>query len=256
MGSKLALGVSSMTINRQHWWARFTSLPTWQCPTCGEGQMILDEKTLMIAETGPSKADHFHEAWEISWIKERFSALLICSKKSCGEVASICGHTSYDEDMDGKEMRHFDPLTIDPMPNIFPLHKNLPEKVALDLRKAFALFWIDSGACANRLRKSVETLLTERKIAKAVINKHRKSSLSLHDRIVRFQKVDKTSADYLFAVKWLGNVGSHSGPDKLPHDHLLDGFELIEKVIERVYAKEEARLSKVAKKITSRKGKP
>jgi hypothetical protein len=48
-------------------------------------------------------------------------------------------------------------------------------------------------------------------------------TLEAHDRIVGLASRDKTSATPS-AVKWLGNVGSHS--DEITQDDALDAFDI------------------------------
>jgi Domain of unknown function (DUF4145) len=115
----------------------------------------------------------------------------------------------------------------------------------------------ESGSCANRLRGSVEALLTDKKVARTTVNKKgKRERLSLHARLEKFKQKDPSSAEYLFAIKWLGNAGSHANLDELSRDELLDGFDLFELVMERVYVRREEHLKKIAKAITSRKGRP
>ena len=63
------------------------------------------------------------------------------------------------------------------------------------------------------------------------------------------------AAKSLEAVKWLGNVGSHANLDSLTIDDLLDGFDLFEHAIERVYVRRAEDLSKMAARINKQKGK-
>ena len=63
------------------------------------------------------------------------------------------------------------------------------------------------------------------------------------------------AAKSLEAVKWLGNVGSHANLDSLTIDDLLDGFDLFEHTIERVYVRRAEDLRKMAARINKQKGK-
>jgi hypothetical protein len=144
---------------------------------------------------------------------------------------------------------------LTPAPPIFAIPEQSPSGVSGELKRAFSLFWIDPGSCANRLRVAVEALLTHQKVARTEINSRgRRGPLSLHSRIERFKAKDPDAANYLLAIKWLGNVGSHSGMDEVGDDDLLGAFELIEHVVERLYVKRENRLKKIAKGINMRKG--
>lgn len=251
-----------MTVNRNHWKPPFENFPSWLCPTCQSGSLSVYSDTLKITETGPSETAHGHAAWEPDWIEKRFSGLLVCGDAACGELVAIGGVTRFQEffDLDSGQqysLHAYEPTFIHPAPPVFPIPKECPEAVAAELRKAFALFWSDVGSGANRLRAATEALLTDKGVARFTINRLRKRvSIALHDRIVKFQLEDPDSADYLLAIKWLGNAGSHDSLDKLKGDDLLDGFELFEHVLERVYVRREKALKRKAKAISARKGRP
>jgi len=251
-----------MGVFREHWKRSFLKFPSWLCPTCQSGTLSLSKDTLKFIETGPSREAHDHEAWEPDWITERFSGLLVCQNSSCGDTVSIGGETRHVENHDWgrQEMnwdREFSPTFMSPAPPIFPVPERCPETVAYELGKAFSLFWHDRGSCANRLRTAAEALLTERKVPQTTLNRRgKRERISLHARIDKFKQKDAGSADYLLAIKWLGNAGSHANLDELSGDDLLNGFELFEHLIERVYVRREEHLKKMAKRINSRKGKP
>jgi hypothetical protein len=251
-----------MAVNREHWRRQFWKLPGWLCPTCQSGSLVLNKETLNYSETGISRGGRALDAWEPDWIDERFSGLLVCQSPSCGELVAIGGRTHHVENHDWENQeqdwdRKYEPKFMYPAPPVFPIPKMCPEHVAEALKKSFALFWSDKGACANRLRAVAEALLTDKKVPYAAKNgKGKKIRISLHDRIQRFRRIDPGSADYLLAIKWLGNAGSHANFDELGGDDLLNGFELFEHVIESVYVQRERRLKKIAKAINSRKGRP
>ncbi|MEZ5893123.1 MAG: DUF4145 domain-containing protein [Parvularculaceae bacterium] len=68
----------------------------------------------------------------------------------------------------------------------------------------------------------------------------KRSRLSLHARIDKYKQTDSNSAEYLLAIKWLGNEGSHASLDKVGERDLLDGFDTFDHLIERIYVKREA----------------
>ncbi|QEH36352.1 hypothetical protein OJF2_49130 [Aquisphaera giovannonii] len=55
------------------------------------------------------------------------------------------------------------------------------------------------------------------------------------------------------AVKNLGNAGSHPG-DKVTHDDVFDGFDILERVLEDMYSEHPGELAKAVKEINRRKG--
>lgn len=252
-----------MSVNRTLWVSQFGTFPSWLCPTCQSGNLSLAKDGLKYSEPGYSKAARSEDPWEPDWIEERFSALLNCANTMCGEVVAVVGRTHHveDHDWDKQEQhwaREFQPTFLTPPPPVFPIPTECPEAVSDELRKAFALLWSDAGSCANRLRTAVEVLLTDRKVpGKRRSKKNRKwVRMDLHSRVEKFREKDSETAEYLLAIKWLGNVGSHTDLDALTVDDLLNGFELFEHVIQLVYVKHERKMKKIAKTINSRKGRP
>ena len=59
------------------------------------------------------------------------------------------------------------------------------------------------------------------------------------------------------AVKWLGNAGSHGSYDEvetLERADAFDSFDLLQHVVDELYAKSSSRLAKLAEGINRRKG--
>jgi len=59
-------------------------------------------------------------------------------------------------------------------------------------------------------------------------------------------------ADFLLAIKWIGNTGSHTG--KLERIDVLEAYELLELSLNKLYDDTEIKLSKISKEIIKRKG--
>ena len=251
-----------MAINRKLWSPPFASFPSWLCPSCQSGTLALNKETFNNLETGVSKKSHDHEAWEPEWIVERFVGLLVCQSEECGEMVAIGGHSHTSEFSDYEQRERFlehtfEPIFMCPAPPIFPIPEKCPKAIRKELKRAFSLFWSDTGSCANRLRAAAETLLTDRKVPRTRLNKEgKRERISLHARIEKFRRTDARSAEYLSAIKWIGNAGSHPNVDELNGDDLLDGFELFEHVIELIYMRREEHLKKLARNINSRRGRP
>jgi Domain of unknown function (DUF4145) len=244
-----------MAVNRNHWHPPFSKFPSWKCPTCQSGSLVVDQETLKVVETGPSRRCHTNDEWHPDWTEERFAGLLTCQNGECGEIVAIGGRTDCDWGPEGL-YRSFNPNFMHPAPPIFPVPDKCPDAVATQLRKAFSLFWSDTGSSANRLRAAAEALLTDRRVPSTAIKNGKRKRIWLHDRIERFKQKEAESADYLLAIKWIGNVGSHYNFDELELADLLDGFELIEHVVERIYVRRDKRLKKMANAINLRKGRP
>jgi hypothetical protein len=199
--------------------------------------------------------------WEPEWLEDRFSALLECQNGNCGELVSIGGRVTHSRgfDYEGQEtmLERLRPTQLSPAPHLFRLPEGCPNEVRKELELAFTLYWQDVGSATNRLRVAVEALLTDLGIARTVIDakKRKRVTLSLHARIEKYALKNRDAADFLMAIKWVGNSGSHStlGVDR---ETFIASTELFEHAIDIIYVRTSLRLKRVAKSLTDRKGKP
>jgi hypothetical protein len=249
-------------VNKTLWKYGFTVLPRWPCPTCSTGHLVLIRNTLQRKETGPSIRSHNNESFGPWDVEERFSALLECNNLNCKQVAAICGSVGFDQAYlsgpDGEPnidwVPFYVPKYMEPAPPVFRIPAKCPNTIRLELEKSFALIWSDKDSCATRMRGAVEVLLNERGIPKTTISNGRRVPLSLHARIGRYKSIDSQTADKLLAIKWIGNVGSHSAPLPQSLDDLMDGFALFANVIDTLYVRADAELFQVARRINKRRG--
>ncbi len=141
---------------------------------------------------------------------------------------------------------YFLPRFCTPMPDIFELPKKCPDDVACELRAAFALFWSDPSAAANRVRVALERLMDHLLVQKRRKNKNGKfDKLKLHTRIEIFAKAEPFWGAQLMALKLLGNTGSHDGG--VTKDEVLDAFEIIEHALFELIGQRSKRIAALAK---------
>tara|TARA_R110002072_G_scaffold141970_6_gene287297 strand:+ start:1615 stop:2295 length:681 start_codon:yes stop_codon:yes gene_type:complete len=221
--------------------------------------MKLIKPTLAVEHTAASQAGRGHDAWDPDWDEHRFVALLHCTQTDCLETVSIAGsrrHDVYQVAWSEHEEEHFfRPRSIFPAVPLFRVPVECPEQVEANIVKAFELFWIDLGACANRLRIAIERLLDDRRINKTNGKPGSdRRRLTAHARIEKLGKSHRDAASHLLAIKWIGNEGAHQGDAN--RDDILDAFELIEAAVEEIYVRSKADLKRKATAISRRKGKP
>lgn len=235
-----------------------THVPGWPCPRCRQTSLRVLKDTLRHSESADSKREHQHEGWDPCWITYRFSAILQCSRKECGESLGVCGDGYVEQEYDWPEhassyTETFAPRLIYPAPPMIRIPHKCPESVRKELDSAFALYWSDPSAAANRIRCSVEALLTAQRIVQRQRTKQASlRRLTLHDRIELFHKRRPELADALQAIRWLGNSGSHRGG--MSKDDVLDGLEIIEYVLNELYESRSRRVAAIAKQINRRRG--
>jgi hypothetical protein len=247
-----------MPIDRNLWAEWFAELPRWQCPKCEHGYLRPLSDTVEKRETGESEREHDDPDWELQWVRQRFVGLMKCDSESCGEIVSVGG------DIWGEEMEHetHGSVWVEGYqvrwvyPPVVPFRtRQFPSAVTENIRRAAGLMWYDPEAAANKLRQAVELLLTNQGIRRTVITKKkRRVPLPLHDRVVEYGKrgaTQKERADYMLAVKWIGNVGSHVG--QVTRSHVLDGFDMMNVVLDDIFLGTRAELQRRAAEINRRR---
>ena len=239
-------------------------IPLFKCPNCNKGTLAL-HKTPIIEEPQFSVAAHNHDAWDPEWVSERFILMLKCSIAKCGELVAVSGETSV-EQVDDEEFGYvyesmLRPKSMYPAPHIVQLPTDTPRWVKNELELAFQIFWADTGACATKIRTSVERLMDHFGVAKFKRVKTSKTPgkpgklvrLDLYSRIERF--IANTGSlvhqDHLHALRVVGNLGTHEG--EISRTHILEAFEVYEHALEELIAKKSKQISKLAKKLKGAK---
>jgi hypothetical protein len=237
----------------------YNAFPRFPCPRCGKPVKLLEESKHRL-ETTYSKNEHDEDGWDTEWMTERFVCLLVCANKFCGEVITVAGNVTTSHDMGYEELigeydhytSYFVPKSITPAPHIISVSKKLSADCRNHLIKSFDLFWMDAGACANRLRIFVEHLLDQFQIPRSGLNcKGKEHELKLFRRIDLLDEAKPGHKDTFDALRNVGNYGSHQG--KAKQETLLDCYELLEQVLADLVDGKRARLEGIAKKLAAQK---
>lgn len=249
------------------YWAKELSPLTLslRCPFCNNGNLELLKENIIIHEYENSKKNHTNPDFEPSWISSSCAGILICNNNSCREHICFCGSSSLD-DFEVEEpkapdgyaymSRHvINPMLVFPSPHFIKINSKYPDQVISYLKEAFNLYWLDKMSCANKLRIVVEAILDYFSIPKIFITRTKEhKELSTHKRLLQFQSRPKYSeaADYLLAIKWIGNLGSHSG--EFNEIILSEAFEIIEKALDLLFIGSDKKLKKTRDLINKTKG--
>ena len=149
---------------------------------------------------------------------------------------------------------YIEPKYFLPCLHIFPIRYDISDWV-VELEEIFSLFWANSAACANSMRKLIEEVLTDKKIKRYNRVSGRLKPLNLHDRILLFKnKYPKYSdiSDKLLAVKWIGNSGSHEL--EVDEDRILDALEILEYALVELYGESDhERIKNLTKDVNKKK---
>lgn len=228
--------------------------PDWTCPTCRTGSLLVVDRSLSAHESKASRDARDNEDWSPDWVEERATIGLRCARPGCGERVTVLGviRNRQVEGMFETYEREFHPTYVEPFIAFFDFPLTSPKEIITQVQRAFALFWLDAPAAANRVRASVERLLDHQRVPKAETRKGKRLPISLHKRIESFRANRNDVGDALMAVKWIGNEGSHESD--LTQLDLLDAFEMLSYALDAVYDDRRKSVSKLAKKINRAKG--
>lgn len=235
----------------------------WECPTCKIGVLEIVESSLHKLITPKSNAICSRlEEWVPEEIEYIYSCLFQCA--SCKEVISsggigyvdVVGYENYEDgSYDPIYDDYFKPKFFEPHLNLISIPNNCPSAVQEPLKESFKLFFSSLGASANNIRVAIEAFLTDLNVP---TEKERKDGsltfMSLHERIENIPQTYIEYKEMLLAIKWIGNAGSHNSDVKPEVEDVIDAYELIEHVLEDVYASRRKRLSEIAARINKDKG--
>lgn len=232
------------------------SWPTFPCRGCGHGLHKITN--LNQSETETSKESHADDNFEPEWIHGNFVAISTC--QNCKDNVYIVGtygvEEMYFEDEDGIPRGEFSEVYtikyMTPAYQLLRLPKHCPESTKLLIDEASEVFFINPDLCANRIRTSIDSLLTDQKIPRFKTNTGKRRKLATHTRIELLKSSNRDVAGLLEAVKWIGNEGSHGS--SLSFADIIDGLEIYGLALDILYDKSTAAIRKKASLINRNKG--
>lgn len=223
-------------------------LPPWPCPECKSSVLVLREETFTFSEAVSSKRLRGHHGWDPESITEYCAFQMVCVNPACREVVYVVGRQTVELSQDPNQ-EHADyeeviyPLFFLPAPPIISLPAKCPATVSDQVERAFSLYWSDLDAAGTRLRIAVERLLDNMEVP---------SRSKLQQRILLYKEKEPELGDCLLAIKWLGNEATHE-TGLLAYD-VLDGFEILEHVLEQIYEPRSKKISQKVVNINRRQG--
>jgi hypothetical protein len=128
-----------------------------------------------------------------------------------------------------------------PAPPIIDIPPETPATVRNEIELSFELFWVDPGACANRLRISVERIMDNANVA----------GTSLAERISLYDARD-LHGETLHALRIVGNLGSHEG--KVEREVLCDAYHIYEHALAELYGRRTAKARAIRERLIKTKG--
>ena len=220
---------------------------------------MIAEKTEFFESANSKKLrEADSENWEPEWTEGLFQAQLFCLDSDCQTHYLAIGKYRLEQlklrRPDGPEYEEI--LTLLVAQPAFPISERLPSETpdaVIDrIKEAASIVWLDPSAAGNRLRLAVEELLTEEGIPKNASTTGASDYLSTHKRINLFEPNDPEAAQFLFAVKWVGNEGTHG--DTLTSEDVILGMKMLHEALKLVYNATRRNLLEQAEAINNNKG--
>jgi hypothetical protein len=217
--------------------------PRPQCPDCGSGHIRFEKP--VEAESYESASARNHLAFEPEWIHGTFAVLGECENPGCRQTVHGTGDyrvhyakTSAPDDPFAQfappYSSYYRVVHLHPPMLLMPIPKSAPVEVREGVLRASRVVFADPGLAATALRATVERFLTIAGIAPTEPSGRFRNA---HDRIKEWRDADTSRvqvADLFFAVKWLGNAGTHEDSD-LTTVEVLDGASLLDEAFHRLY---------------------
>ncbi len=240
---------------------RENGITKFPCPSCNNGVLKVKKDTFHSEETKASLRAHNHPEWGPEEIDYIYSTLFECSNSACKDTVSSSGKGYVEQDWyyddEGSTQVDYDneyiPKIFCPSLKFFQLPKNIPVVIGHEIYTSFSLFFCDPSSSSNHIRTALENLLTYLKIKRYSTSNGKRNFLSLHNRIALLPNKYDHVKDIFFAIKWLGNAGSHS-QHTITKDDVLDAYELMEELLVEIFANKRNQAKSLAKKINKRKG--
>lgn len=245
---KLSLIQLSGKIGKSSW-------PNFECPSCNNNSQKLTN--LNSSESRESLAAHNEDWWDPEMIEGSFVAISTC--QTCKQQVYIAGRygvNEYVDDEDGEpHLAYEEEYSIEFMTPAIPLLRvpaNCPDEVKQYIASAAQVIFVSPDLAANRIRASIDLLLTGQKIPRTKLSNGKKVKLSTHKRIKLYAVKNPDVSRLLEAVKWIGNEGTHSS--SLSMNDLLEGLQIYSLALDLLYDKSTVLIRKRAAAINKNRG--
>jgi len=220
-----------------------------QCPHCNNGKLRLNKADL-IRKQYQSNINFMEENYENNsslFEKSIVAGILTCSNLDCKEYVSFMGEIFVKEVEIEDEV--YDVDTIDmynlyPMVHLIPIHIEYPKEIQELLVESFELYLKHPSSCVNKLRILVEKILDD-----LAVPEEKTAGLRINNHL---QPINPKVADYLTALKWVGNEGSHDTVIK--QSDLPEIYSILHKVLDLIYLKSDETLDYIVDTINEKKG--
>ena len=220
-----------------------TPLP-FSCPFCSRDSLVLLPETWQ--EHDKSKLYHSEEWFDpCDHVELIYTAQYKCSNSSCDQKIISSGTGGIDMDYIQEEYvqyeseyySYYQPKIFIPPLSFFSIPENTPDEIKTLLKLSFSIVLQSPSSAVNSLRSSIEELLDIYEIPEKKLHHRIEQDVPTHPILSPYK-------DYLMAIKWLGNSGSHD-LDQITLQDIMDVYEIMEFVLVGLYGNTQKTLQKV-----------
>lgn len=238
------------------------NFPDYICPKCNKGLLRIEKNSFNSLEPLDSRIGQEDARSEPDWIYYIFNCMFKCTNDRCADIVMCTGSGGVDFDIEVDLYGHqsqewhsfYRPLFFYPNLKLIDIPESTPDKVKKILNESFEVFFSSPASSANIVRKSIEEILNDLNICMPTLKSNGdKKFISLDTRISKLTENFESLKNRFFAIKWLGNAGSHSG-DRITVDDAMDAYELVEDLLLKIYGLKEDKLGILADKIVTFQG--
>lgn len=213
------------------------------CPFCDKHSLTLNTDTWFEHDKSQF-SEGYHEYVEPEdCIQYIYTAVYECKNDSCNQkvISSGIGKLEVDHFYDEDQLRRvyyslYQPKIFIPPLHFFQIPQGTPSQIQSLLELSFSIVLQSPSSAVNSLRVCIEELLD---IYFPIRDK------KLHARIEQDVPKNKTLApyeEYLMAIKWLGNTGSHG--DDIRLIDIMDVYQIMEVILKGLYGTDKSLLEK------------
>ncbi|MDN4477304.1 DUF4145 domain-containing protein [Demequina sp. SYSU T00039] len=216
--------------------------PRPACPTCQTGYIGFATPSENEDSSAVSARDHPN--FEPIWIFGTFVVRGECENPKCRQAVHGTGdyRVGYAKKNIGEESEYqgynyssyYTVTHLHPPMLLMPIPASAPAQVKDGVLRASRVLFADPGLAATALRATVEQFLTSQGIAGKRISGQFRNA---HERIEEWSAADAGRppvANLFFAVKWLGNAGTHEDSDVTTVE-VVAGARVLDEAFHRLF---------------------
>ncbi|QYK02778.1 DUF4145 domain-containing protein [Shewanella psychrotolerans] len=226
----------------------------WSCPHCSTGKLVVKKENFLCEDV---------TSYHLKEVTLQYSGFFLCNycahKTFSTGVGTVNYYSGYDHgtnEYTDLEITEYTPQFFAPAVKLFNPPPATPESVKESLNRAFSICWSDIPASCNVLRVTVEVLLKD-------LWPHVQQVIEGRNLGKKIKALKEKEAgnppllevlNFLEAIKWLGNSGSHDG--ELEEQDLAVAFDIMEQVLTKLYIKESKPVGAWVSMIVGKEGSP